>query len=83
MNPAYQQFVVAPRQVSPADASCKEYIATEENLVICRVEAETSRTVSGNKKGAEKGFRKARFWVSPQSENQVQQVPFPGKARIL
>jgi hypothetical protein len=53
--------VVASGQVCPANASCEKHVATEKNLVICRVKAEASRTVSRNKKYAKSDLAKFNF----------------------
>jgi hypothetical protein len=61
VDPAHQQFVIPSGQVSPADASGKEDIAAEENLVICRVETDTSGAVAGNEKDAKGDFAEYDF----------------------
>ena len=83
VNPTQQQFVVAPRQVSPADASCKEYVAAEENLVIRRVEAEASRTVSGNKENAKRYSAKVNFGCLLNQKIRMNRFCFQKKPKIF
>ena len=83
VNPTHQEFVVAARQVSPADASCKEYVAAEENLVIGRVEAEASRTVSGNKKNTKRDSAKFNFGCLLDEKIRMNRFCFQEKPEIF
>lgn len=60
-NAARQQFVIASRQVSSANASRKEYVSADEELVISSVETETPWTMAGNKENSKSDSAKFNF----------------------
>ncbi len=83
LDPAYQQFVVASRQVGPPNTSGKENIAAEQDVMLRRVEAKAARTMAGNKKNAKRDSAKVGFGSLLNQEIRLNRFCFQKKPEVF